>query len=488
MREAQQKIKAEYIVTGLVLAAMSYFIFFQRLDTFQIRPWDEAIYANNAYEMWQSGKYFMLTNHFVNDLYNTKPLLPFWTQVLSFSLFGFNEMAVRLPSAVASMFTALMVFMFVRRYASATWGWTAFFVLVTSAGFVHFHTARTGDMDALLTLFLTGSCLAFFNLLQEESPKRNSILFYLLFLALAFASKTFAALLFLPAQIVLLVYYKKLAAIVKHRAFYAGTAIALLIALLPLVLRNIEQPGYLVRTFSFDALRVANVVENHNEPFGFYFINFFTWRFPTWIVVSFLGLIMMVRSPETSTRKLGIAIAASLISYLLIISFSVTKLEWYDMPLYPLMAIAAGYLVWQVLLLAGIEKYKWSVRQAWLLGVFFIPAFYAVKRSNDNTISPGDQKAEELSAYLFRAGRTDIDVDKWIVIQDWHRQCLDFYQRKFAENNQQLRIVPAVDSLRPGDHVLAAGDSIKDLIRGQFETREEQRYNDVYAFEIVSMK
>lgn len=488
MSRVKGKINTEYIFTGLILMAMLYFIFFQRLDTFQIRPWDEAIYANNAYEMWQSGKYFTLTNHFVNDLYNTKPLLPFWTQALSFSILGFNEMAVRMPSAMAAALTAFAVFVFARRYSDSTWGWTAFFVLVTSTGFVHFHTARTGDMDALLTLFLTLSSLAFFNLLNEETPRRSSIFAYLIFLGLAFASKTFAALLFLPAQLILLVYYKKLSVVLRQHAFYVGSAIALVIALLPLVLRNFQQPGYLLQTFSFDALRVANVVENHQEPIGFYISNLFNWRFSTWIVLSFLGLIFMIRSAQSSIRTLGVAITASLISYLLIISLSVTKLEWYDMPLYPMLALAAGYLIRHVWFQIGFENQNWFTKHLCMLGIFFIPGYFAVKRSNDNNIGPGDQKAEELSAYLFRAGRTDVDVNNWIVIQDWHRQCLDFYQRKFAEQRQFIRILSAVDSLQPGDHVLAAGDSIKNLIREQFETHDEQRYNGVYAFEIVSMK
>src|SRR5687767_10138855 len=45
-----------------------------------IRIWDEAIYANNALEMTETGNLLVLHNNGEPSLYNTKPPLNIWLQ------------------------------------------------------------------------------------------------------------------------------------------------------------------------------------------------------------------------------------------------------------------------------------------------------------------------------------------------------------------------------------------------------------------------
>ncbi|UOQ78563.1 hypothetical protein MUN84_08455 [Hymenobacter sp. 5516J-16] len=60
--------------------------------------WDESRVAVNAAEMALNNNW--LVAHFEGqpDLWNTKPPLLLWLQVLSIKLFGFNEVAIRLPT------------------------------------------------------------------------------------------------------------------------------------------------------------------------------------------------------------------------------------------------------------------------------------------------------------------------------------------------------------------------------------------------------
>ena len=75
-------------------------------------------------------------------------------------MIGVNETAIRLPSAFAALFTGLLLLWFFLKYRRDFWaGFSAVLVLVTTQGYVDFHAARTGDCDALLTLFMTASCL-----------------------------------------------------------------------------------------------------------------------------------------------------------------------------------------------------------------------------------------------------------------------------------------------------------------------------------------
>lgn len=77
-----------------------------------------------------------------------------WAQIVFVKLFGYNELALRLPSAIAAALTILLVFVFLYRDYSTYWAWAAVLILLTSQGFIGFHTARTAEADSLLTFFL----------------------------------------------------------------------------------------------------------------------------------------------------------------------------------------------------------------------------------------------------------------------------------------------------------------------------------------------
>ncbi|MFH1004773.1 MAG: glycosyltransferase family 39 protein [Bacteroidota bacterium] len=186
----------EYILIVVVV----YFVFFLRLDSFHIRTWDESIYAVNAYEMNFNGNYFATYCNGHPDLLHSKPLLNIWLQVLFIKVFGFNELSIRLPSAISGGLTAILLFFFMKKNFGRLWGYCSFFVLITSAGFVTFHTSRTGEMDALLTLFLFLNNIFFYKIISSEKNTNKNILLYCLFLALAFLTKSFACFLFLPAH------------------------------------------------------------------------------------------------------------------------------------------------------------------------------------------------------------------------------------------------------------------------------------------------
>ncbi len=46
------------------------------------------------------------------DMWNTKPPLLIWIQVLFMKFVGVNELAVRLPSAIAAFFTCITILIF----------------------------------------------------------------------------------------------------------------------------------------------------------------------------------------------------------------------------------------------------------------------------------------------------------------------------------------------------------------------------------------
>ena len=102
-------------------------------------------------------------------MWNTKPPLMIWLQVFFLKTIGFNELAIRLPSALAALFTCLLILVFFRKQKDGfIIAFFASLMLVTSLGYIKFHTARAGDFDSLLTLFTTIYLLLFLLLMLER--------------------------------------------------------------------------------------------------------------------------------------------------------------------------------------------------------------------------------------------------------------------------------------------------------------------------------
>ena len=193
--------KVTHAFAGLVVFVLIFFPVFTHLDSLPVRVWDEARNAINAYEMSKNGQWFVTYFEGNPDLWNTKPPLLIWFQVFWIKLLGFNELAIRMPSAIAAFFTLIIFFRFLKStFNSSFLALIPVFVLLTNTGFLGEHAARNGDYDALLTLFTTTSALCFYRMLQTNQVKYFYYFFFSL--TLAVLTKGVAGLLFLPAYFV----------------------------------------------------------------------------------------------------------------------------------------------------------------------------------------------------------------------------------------------------------------------------------------------
>ncbi len=158
----------------LVLIALPFFLFLGR-DAIQI--WDEARNTLNLYEMYKSGNLLVTTYQGEPDMWNTKPPFFHWIQLIFVNIFGFNEFALRLPSAISGFLTCLVLGVFLKKYIKSNFlALSASFVLATSSGFIDIHSSRTGDYDAMLVLFTTITALSLFS---YSETKKNKFLYLL---------------------------------------------------------------------------------------------------------------------------------------------------------------------------------------------------------------------------------------------------------------------------------------------------------------------
>jgi 4-amino-4-deoxy-L-arabinose transferase-like glycosyltransferase len=179
----------------IILLALVSVPLFSHLGSLPIHLWDESRLTMNAYEMHVNRNFIVTHYNDAPDLWNTKPPFLIWCQALLMDVVGPNELAMRLPSAIAALLTCIALMVFSIRYLKNFWiGFIAVIILITAPGYVSDHGTRTGDYDSMLTLFTTISCLFFFA--YSETKKIKYL--YLFFLSITFGvlTKSVAALIF----------------------------------------------------------------------------------------------------------------------------------------------------------------------------------------------------------------------------------------------------------------------------------------------------
>jgi len=130
---------------------------------------DEFRYAEVPWEMLQSGDW--VVPRIAGEVYFEKPVLGYWLTALSMKTFGDGAFAVRLPSALATLGTALLLGLLLSRYGGdRRAGPLAAAALLTS--FLPVALGVTALLDASFSLFLTAVMIFFFLALEAETRTR----------------------------------------------------------------------------------------------------------------------------------------------------------------------------------------------------------------------------------------------------------------------------------------------------------------------------
>lgn len=219
---------------ALIIVALS---LFYRRGALTIQPFDEARLANNALEMSHTGLSLVTTFDGVTDYWNTKPPLLIWLMSGAIPLLGPDEFAVRLPSAVAALLTAVLMFTFLGAFLKKPLaGFVAVSILFSANGYllqqpayqITGHSARSGDYDSLLAFWTTAYVLAGFLYVHGGVAKRTTwMIASASAMALAFMTKTVQALIFLPALLLYVAVSRHCGQPARVRSFYMAVVLTL---------------------------------------------------------------------------------------------------------------------------------------------------------------------------------------------------------------------------------------------------------------------
>jgi 4-amino-4-deoxy-L-arabinose transferase-like glycosyltransferase len=360
-----KKLWHKYLTFALFCVVI-YFPVFLHLDREPIHNWDESLFAMRAGYMAEEGQYLPSYKHWVDDGYrqpNTKPPFTTFIQALSFKLLGINELALRLPIALCVLALLFSMVWFARdSLGDARIGYCAGFVLVTSVGFVRAHGSRTGDQDAALAFYMMAGAMAFYHYLKSigRQDRLGWLALFTLANIAAVLTKYAFGLLFFPAFLGFSIYEKKFLAVLKDG--WVWLSMLVVGAATAGWLYYIEQqiPGYFQRAFSHEmADRLVTVIDQHDHPFCFYLCRFWTEGFfMPWLILLISPILQLFFDKKSPERDFSLLMLLCAGSVLLLISFSRTKTDHYDMVAYPPLAVLAGM---------GLLKLGTALRKLWVL-------------------------------------------------------------------------------------------------------------------------
>lgn len=314
---------------------------------------DEGVNAEAAREMLDSGNFVVPRFNF--QLRDAKPALLYWLQAGAYRLFGVNEFAARLPSALAAMLSALLVYELARLMFGSSAGLLAGIITVSS--FLVCALARFANPDAIL---LASTCLTFLAFFAGYAPRKpgdspRQIWFVPIGIAcgIGMLAKGPVALV-LPGTVILLflIWQRQLALLWNRRLLWGAGAFAL-VALPWYAMVTIETRGAFAKGFFIanNFNRFMAPMEDHRGPIWYYPLVLLAGLAP-WSIFLLPTLWYAVSSSRRSTpvdrllevqelqRPMAIRFLLGWCAvYLVFFSLSATKLPNYTVPMYPALAV-----------------------------------------------------------------------------------------------------------------------------------------------------
>lgn len=482
-----------YLVLGLFLV-VAYFPVFWWIDVEPLQIWDESLFALRAYRVAEYGEYLDNFNRYegLSDHRNTKPPLMTFVQAGFMKVFGYNELALRLPVALLVLFTALLFIKFARdELDSELTGYFMALTLISCYGFIRTHVGRTCEHDAPLAFFTTASLLYYYKYLERFQKK--DLWIAALALTAGVLTKSVVALFILPGMLLYALYKKQLFKLLKLPIMYAAVGVILLALIGPYIYLEWCYPGYIQRAWEYElAGRYSNVIDRHEHGFLWYGTELLNVHFVPWFGILPLAILVLVFDRSAIIKRVTILTAITALCFLLIISLSGTKTFWYAVPVIPLLSILIGMFLFKVfrMLQAGIAVPGRVVHLA-LLSVFIVCCFAGGYTDVLYKISKHEGHYEELNygLYIRRLPELYPEAKNFTVLSAEFNPSITFYKEVLNDHRGYGIQQSFYDvSLQSGEQVMICRPYIIDRLADKYEFKELHSFNSCKLLEVVQVK
>ncbi len=352
---------------AIILVLTTFFAFF-RLGDHPLELGDESRGGINALEMLANGDLVNLYYCGEPDGVRAKPPMFIWTVALSMHLFGANELALRIPSALYIIVVFFLIFRIINLYRSPQFAFWTCLMLLSVSGLVGYHVGRNGDFDAMLLMFLLAGL--YFFLRYFDFGHKPSVYFGGFFWGMAFMVKGLAAGTLAPGLALYLILTNRFFPALGQKELWIAIGIGLLFPLAWFL--TVQQygavwdnPEYTGKNV-FERLILHDIVERFTKPdfegrvatsdhkYIFYSLDktFNLWSIVFWAFIGY-GLVRVVQNSKRVTRQmlsekhrlllLSLCLWFPLAVFL---SFVTHALRQYIVPAVPFVGIATMTGIW----------------------------------------------------------------------------------------------------------------------------------------------
>ncbi len=315
----------------LVLILFSFLLFFRLSDTY-LTNWDEAWYGDIIRNMAKNGD--LLTPIWNKEPFFDKPPLYFWFSALSYKLFSSHEFAIRFFSALSAAGTAVVLFFLATLLFNKKVALISVAVLISTVGFLY--RARTGNLDVFLAFWLLFAIFSFYKGYKENRPRWYLMMGFTT--AMAFLTKGAIAYVFPVFAALFLLVRKDL----KQNFFWVSLLLSISTVGVWYVVSYLVNGPEFLRTFStHQFIKISNSYVFW-ENFSLDFVSYLKSGLKVWFlffVPAFLYSVYRLRKTPV------VLLLVYLLFFLILLSFSENKSNWFLVPFYPIIALIVGYSI-----------------------------------------------------------------------------------------------------------------------------------------------
>jgi 4-amino-4-deoxy-L-arabinose transferase-like glycosyltransferase len=483
-KSISKAINFQHALVAFVFMVVAYFTLFHQLGKATMYLWDESIYALNAQEMLERGNPIEVYLNNQPDLFNSKPPFAIWCMALSIKLLGFNEFAVRLPLAIFACCTGLLLLVFVKKETHNSWlGLGSALVLFTSTGYVGWHVARTADTDAILAFWVTLYAIMGYLVIKSNYSNKNKIWWFFVALTLACLTKGIAGLIGLPAIVGWWMFKTDKLQLFKTATFYYGILLFLTFVGGYYALRSYYTTGYAHAVWTNELggrLNWQKELNTEQTSLDFYIKAYINQQeFLIWFYWFLVGVIYLMYT-FWKRQRFGHYFIWVWLVMVTLLSFSATKFEWYDAPLFPIMAI--------VLVLA-INQFTQAILQQFAKAVFLLftlsGLFLFGKITKQNIANTGEGSLNKFMQLV----RVEQGISNHIVFINKEASFnLFFYMKKDKLEGYNNAKSLVHHQIKPNTLVAVTNDKDECELSSAYQLQLLTQLNDCKLFKVVRGK
>jgi hypothetical protein len=234
--------------------------------------------------------------------------------------------------------------------------------------------------------------------------------------------------------------------------------------------------------------RFGTVIEGHSGGPMFYVTLLSTAHFTFWIMLFLLGIVIGVLSADKVIENLTIYLSLVVVIFYLVLSASESKLYWYDLPVFPIMAVitamGVSYIISYVSMHSLASKKVRTIAYVSILVFVFALPYYNII---DFVLSPhtGTDENSSMALYMKSVREGKRKIHGYLFTND----------SKTDQNiNYYLKIHPIklpykdVNDLMPSDKVIIFSPSIKEHINRNYDFEIVESIGDVKVCQIIKVK